>query len=67
MGIKNRQKCVGCIAQSAAKYTDALDWAIAFVLQAANNIESILGVAHDSSFRGEADSRRECRQWLPTG
>src|SRR5215472_9849529 len=46
MGIKNRQKCVGCIAQSAAKYTDALDWA-AFVLQAANNIESILGVAHD--------------------
>src|SRR5438477_290156 len=44
MGIQNRQKCLGCITQSAAEHADALDRAIAFVFKAANDIELILGV-----------------------
>src|SRR5205823_13725988 len=35
--------------QSAAEHADALDRAIAFVFKAANDIELILGVAHDLS------------------
>ena len=46
MDIQNRQKCVGCISQSTAEHTDALNRAIAFVLKAADDIELILGVAH---------------------
>ena len=46
MGIQNRQKRLGCILQSTAEHTDALDRAIAFVFKTANDIESILGVAH---------------------
>ena len=44
MGIENRQKCLGCITQSAAEHADALDRAIAFVFKAANDIELILDV-----------------------
>jgi hypothetical protein len=39
MGIQNRQKCRGCIMQSAAQHADALDRAIAFVFKAANDTE----------------------------
>src|SRR5215472_12543811 len=49
MSIENRQKCLGCITQNAAEHTDALDRAVAFVFEAANNIELILGVAHHLS------------------
>ena len=49
MGIQNRQKCLGCITQSAAEHADPLDRAIAFVFKAANDIELILGVAHHLS------------------
>src|SRR5262249_32184574 len=59
MGIQNRQKCVGCITQNAAEHTDALDRAIAFVFQAADDIELILGVAHHLS---DVDASRFAHQ-----
>jgi len=46
MSIQNRQKCLGCITQSAAEHADALERAIAFAFKAANDSELILGVAH---------------------
>jgi hypothetical protein len=49
MGIQNRQKCLGCITQSAAEHTDALDRAIAFAFKAANDSELVLAVAHHLS------------------
>src|SRR5690349_13879664 len=49
MSIENRQKCLGCIKQNAAKHADMLDRAIALVFKAANYIEPILGVAHHLS------------------
>ncbi len=49
MGVQNRKKCFGCISQSAAEHADALDRAIALAFKAANDIELILGVAHNLS------------------
>src|SRR5215469_11384265 len=46
ISIQNRQKCLGCITQSAAEHADALDQAIGFAFTAANDSELILGVAH---------------------
>ena len=49
MGIQNRQKYRGRILQSAPEHADALDRAVAFVLQAANDIELMLGIPHHLS------------------
>src|SRR5215472_4056591 len=49
IGIQNRQKCLGCITQSATEHADALDRAIAFLCKAANDIEPIFGVAYHLS------------------